>query len=114
MTKKKNTNTVVISILTFAIKIPIDDGSHYKYVLFQSILFVLRLASAHGCQNQDFASGRKRRAKLTIVKSQTKSKDFTKNHGCQNRDFASGRITRAKLTIVKSQPKSKDFTQLLY
>jgi len=30
-----------------------------------------------GCQNWDFASGRKTRAKLTIVKSQPKSKDFT-------------------------------------
>jgi len=30
-----------------------------------------------GCQNRNFASGRKRRAKSTIVKSQPKSKDFT-------------------------------------
>jgi len=30
-----------------------------------------------GCQNWDFASGRKGRAKLKIVKSQSKSKDFT-------------------------------------
>jgi len=30
-----------------------------------------------GCQNQDFASGRKGRVKLKIVKSELKSKDFT-------------------------------------
>lgn len=43
-----------------------------------SLLRILPKTLTKGCQNRDFTSGQKGRAKSKIIKLQSKSKDFTK------------------------------------